>query len=50
MKRKISETKKKLVRKDRKNGCSIGELSWKFNLSISEIERIVKKLSKQSDK
>ena len=38
----ISLSKIKAIRKTRKQGLTVGELSWKFDLTISEIMRIIK--------
>jgi Mor family transcriptional regulator len=40
MKAKLSQKTIKSIRADRKMGMTIGELSWKYNLTITAIMKI----------
>ena len=42
MKEKVSEAKKRLIKKDRKKGLTVGELSWKYNITVPRIMDIIK--------
>lgn len=46
MKEKVSDAKKRLIRKDHKNGFTQGELSWKYNLTLARIIQITQLKSK----